>query len=344
MVYMLHSGNLFGTERMALETLTGFPDYQPVIMAPPGPLMEEIRRRGIFHYPITSKADLIKALVELLRKHKHLVFMTTALLDVLCLSALNFVFRRKLSHLHLVHGGASDHLSYGRKKWMNHMKLTQVAVSDYVRQRLLMYGVKPEKIQVVGNFLSAETLANISRRAAFQTGAPLKGVIVSRVIPAKRVHLLFEAMERHSDLKMFSFDVMGVGGQVEILRARAQAGGLPIELKGFVDDVHQRLAGYDFLLHLNCEEPFGMVILEAIAAGIPVLVPDSGGTATIITNQSNGLSFKADDPDDLARALRDLHKKNAHQLNQLVAAADQLLANTYHIDTQVAAYRALLSP
>ena len=40
LVYALHSGNLYGTERMALATLQGLRDrFDPVLLAPPGPAL-----------------------------------------------------------------------------------------------------------------------------------------------------------------------------------------------------------------------------------------------------------------------------------------------------------------
>lgn len=342
MVYMLHSGNLFGTERMALETLQGFQDYLPIIITPPGPLVEETRKRGIQTFEVRSKKDLIKATFTLLRRHRNMVFMTTSLAHVGVLTALNIVFWRKIAHLHLVHGGALEFLSYGRKKYMNPLPLTQVAVSEYVREKLIQYGVKSAKIQVVGNFLSEATLASIRRRPAFGDGQRLKGVVVSRVIPDKRVHLLFETLEQHQDLLDMSFQVLGTGGQLENLRDRAKVQKLPIEMMGFVPDVHQRLADFDFLVHLNSEEPFGMVLLEAMAAGIPVLVPDHGGTATIVTHGKDGLHFKANDADSLADALRKLRDLSAKEMNALVAGGDGLLKNTYSMNAQVARYRSLI--
>ena len=47
LIYALHSGNLYGTERMALSTAAGLLDeFTPLIMAPPGPALEEAKRRG----------------------------------------------------------------------------------------------------------------------------------------------------------------------------------------------------------------------------------------------------------------------------------------------------------
>lgn len=343
MVYALHSGNLFGTERMALETLQGFPEYPGVILSPPGPLIAEARKRGHEVFVIESKGGLVRAVLSLLRRHSRLIFMSTALTHVLCLAGLNILFRRRITHLHLVHGGADEFTSFGRKKLMNPMNLLQVAVSDFVRLKLIQYGVKPDKIRVVGNFLTEETVAGIRRHAPFESAVRPKGLIISRIVPDKRVHLLFEAMEAHPTLRSFHFDVYGTGGLLEALKQRADQSDLPISMKGFASDIPQRLADYDFLLHLNSEEPFGLVVLEAMAAGIPVVVPDRGGTAGIIRDGENGLLFKGDDINDLAARLEHLCSLSGPQIQAMVDNADHDLSTRYAPATQVAAYRALLS-
>lgn len=343
MVYLLHSGNLFGTERMALETLAGFPDYLPVVICPPGPLTAHTRARGIETWVATNRLDLLRAIFALLRRHKQLAMLSTALTHVLCITVLNMVFQRKLKHLHLVHGGADERSSYGRKKLLNPLDVTQVAVSAFVRERLIHHGVRPAKIQVIGNFLSTSTQNGIPRHAAFTAPLRGRGVVVSRLIPDKRVHLLCEAMERDPQLRGIEIDVFGVGGQLEPLAARAQAGGLPLHFRGFAENVQQRLHDYDFLVHLNSEEPFGMVLLEAMAAGIPVLVPDRGGTGDIVTHNHNGFSFAADDAASLAASLKYMLGLEASALQRIVAQADRCLSETYAMDRQVAAYRRLLS-
>jgi glycogen(starch) synthase len=74
---------------------------------------------------------------------------------------------------------------------------------------------------------------------------------------------------------------------------RAQAAGLPVEFVGFVNPA-EFLAGIDMLIVPSIwQEPFGLTIVEAYAAGVPVIGADSGGVAEII---------RAVDPNSLVRA------------------------------------------
>jgi glycosyltransferase involved in cell wall biosynthesis len=80
-----------------------------------------------------------------------------------------------------------------------------------------------------------------------------------------------------------------------------------LELRGFREDVWRELAGFDVLVHASViPEPFGQVVLEGMAAGLPVIAPDEGGPATLIHDGETGRLFRSRDPDALAAAMRSL--------------------------------------
>ena len=342
-MYVVHSSDLFGTERMALETLQGFRgEYDPVMICPQGPLVDECAHREIPCHLAKGPKQLFSVFRTLLQNHSSLILMTTALSHALVFSCLNVLYRRRVSHLHLVHGGADERDSYGRKKYLNHFRVTLVAVSEFVAGRLRAHGVRADRIQVVGNFLTRETLATIQTRPPFEKGPLLRGIVISRLIPRKRVDLIFDALERHQDLKDFSFVMYGLGGRRKMLTRRAQENGLAIELPGFADNLHQITKDFDFLLHMCPDEPFGLVVLEAMAAGIPVLVPDQGGVLAMVRHGENGFLFKANDPDALADALRQLRDLPVAEINRTVERARNILQTEFSSQTQVAAYRAVI--
>ena len=62
-----------------------------------------------------------------------------------------------------------------------------------------------------------------------------------------------------------------------------------IEFRGFREDIWAELAELDILVHCSVvPEPFGQVVLEGMAAGIPVIAADAGGPAELITNGVDG--------------------------------------------------------
>jgi glycosyltransferase involved in cell wall biosynthesis len=68
-------------------------------------------------------------------------------------------------------------------------------------------------------------------------------------------------------------------------------------------DVPAVLAGLDVLVCPSDHEPFGMIVLEALAAGTPVVASDSGGPAEILQQGRSGLLFATGDAAALADAV-----------------------------------------
>lgn len=76
---------------------------------------------------------------------------------------------------------------------------------------------------------------------------------------------------------------------------------------GFVDDVWPLLARMTMLVHASTiPEPFGQVVLEGLAAGLPVIASDAGGPAEIITHNVDGLLTAPNDIAALAAAMLQL--------------------------------------
>lgn len=344
LVYALHSGNLYGTERMALATLEGLRErFAPVLLAPPGPALAEAARLGIPGESFASPREFARRLQPWLAQHRRVAFIATGVAHSLIFLVLNAGYRRKSVHLHLVHGGTDERLSYGRKRLLNPTAAKLVAVSDFVRQRLMAHGVAPDKIWVIENFLTDERVRSAPRRPPFESAGVRKVVIVSRIDPIKRVDLLLDALDRHPDLGALSFRILGSGWDLEKLRQRAAERHPNVNFLGFTEAVAEALAAADLLLHLCPSEPFGLAILEAMAAGVPVLAPDSGGAALLVEEGVSGGRFHADDPEALAARLRELHAAPAELLNCWVAGGDRALATRFSQTERLTDYERLLA-
>jgi glycosyltransferase involved in cell wall biosynthesis/GT2 family glycosyltransferase len=80
-----------------------------------------------------------------------------------------------------------------------------------------------------------------------------------------------------------------------------------VEFAGFRDNVEELLAQFDVLVHASViPEPFGQVIVEAMAAGVPVVAARAGGPLEIIENEQSGLLYRPGDVSELSKALRRL--------------------------------------
>lgn len=69
-----------------------------------------------------------------------------------------------------------------------------------------------------------------------------------------------------------------------------------VEFRGFREDIGAELARLDMLVHASVlPEPFGQVVVEGMAAGLPVLAADAGGPAELIDDGVNGLLYPVGD-------------------------------------------------
>jgi glycosyltransferase involved in cell wall biosynthesis len=342
LVYALHSGNLYGTERMALATIEGLrDDFEATVFAPAGPALEEAARLGFETISFTSPLDFAWKLRPFFARNKQMAFVATGVVHSLACIGWNKIYRRAVAHLHIVHGGADELLSYGRKRKLNGTSAVFVAVSYFVKERLIANGVNPVQINVIENFLPDARVNSLLKRPRFETSAK-RLLVISRVDPIKRIDLLLDALDRRPELNSIPIRVLGTGWDLDALRQRAAKTNPSVTFAGFTSDVGSELAASDLLVHLCPEEPFGLAILEAMAAGIPVLVPDSGGAGSLVEDEVSGFRFKSNSVDSLAGRLTELVRTPAETLNRVVEAGRTKLSERFSARARTEDYRRLL--
>ena len=132
---------------------------------------------------------------------------------------------------------------------------------------------------------------------------PIALGLLGQVSPHKGHDDAIEAMRRLGpDYRLL---VAGNGEPSYVDRLRAKAQDLPVEFLGFVrpEDFLPRV---DVLLVPSWEEPFGIVIVEAMAAGVNVIATDAGGPPEILDWGKAGVLVPPKNPAELAGAVRRL--------------------------------------
>lgn len=155
-----------------------------------------------------------------------------------------------------------------------------------------------------------------SGRSLRQQGEPLRLLMVGKFNSArKRLDWLLRAAHQ-AGLEPGStrLTLVGTGreggSEVPALRALADSLGWSASLK-FHFNVPQAEMGafyrkHDIFVMTARDEPFGMVVVEAMAHGLAVLSGDTVGASDCITHERNGLVYASDDLDQLAGQLRRL--------------------------------------
>ncbi len=90
--------------------------------------------------------------------------------------------------------------------------------------------------------------------------------------------------------------------------------------KLYGDDLARAYASADAFAFPGAEETFGQVVLEAMASGLPVIVPDRGGPQTMVREGENGFVVPVDDGEAFADRARQFHHDPALRLRMSQAA------------------------
>lgn len=180
---------------------------------------------------------------------------------------------------------------------------------------------------------------------------PLIG-IVGRLQRWKGIHVLVEAMPKV--LQNYpSAHCIVVGGKHELepdypadLESRIRFLGLQdtVKMVGLQGNIPQWMQAMDVIVHASDFEPFGMVIIEAMALGKPVVAGDAGGPKEIITPEYNGILTAYGDTDALASAIvRYLDDPNfAHKTGMAARQRAMDFSTQFYVKNFVEAVRDLL--
>ena len=334
LIYILHSGQRYGTERMALATLAQLKTCtQAVLFAPLGPVQQLAQEQGVLCLGFRNRLELARQLWRYLAQ-PELCICSTGVSQALLVILLTLMRGKWPDQIHIVHGGTNERLSYGRKHWLQYLGVKLVAVSEFVKTRLLAHGCKSKHITVIENFLTTRQ----SHRPAFTQSGIAKIAMITRIDPIKQVGVAIAAWRKYPNLP--ELHICGTGWQSDELQTQS-AHLKQVKWHGFVEYTSRILIQSDLYIHTCDSEPFGLAILEAMAAGVPVLVPDQGGAADLVNNGVTGFYFRAGDSHDLALQIQWINQLPTSTLNAIVANASAQLANRFSATQRIADYARL---
>jgi len=146
------------------------------------------------------------------------------------------------------------------------------------------------------------------REHAIPPGA-LLFVSVGRLVPVKGFDILIRAFaEAGLEKEDARLAIVGDGAEMSALEQIALDTGVRerVIFTGALDDVRGALGAGDVFVLASRNEGMGRAVIEAMAAGLPILATSVGGIPTVVTDHGNGILVPADDSTAMARAMEEI--------------------------------------
>ncbi len=216
-----------------------------------------------------------------------------------------------------------------------------IVCSHYMRDSLVECFQRPQhQFDIIPNGVCGQSVFAAEDSEVLRATQRFKGhgefllLFIGRPTHCKGLHVLLDAMPlilaHHPQVHLV------VAGQDSLnLQSDVVSRGLAanISLLGYIADAQRNclLQAADAAVMPSLYEPFGIVALEAMAAGCPVVASNTGGLAEVIDHGETGLTVTPDDPHSIAWAVDHL-MAHPEQSRQRVAAAKEKVARHFRWD------------
>jgi glycosyltransferase involved in cell wall biosynthesis len=308
-----------------------------------GPVADQLRDRGI---PVTAldatgqlDFGIPKRLISLIREQNfHTVFSFLAHANaVTALVSPKFPGTRFVQSIQTTQRKPTWHWTVQRLAAMKAEKI--VVPSKSVAQAARDWsGIAPEKIVVIPNAVDlAEATITLQPHTGKKVG------FIGRLDPVKRIGDLIDAvmcyLPNDVTLHIFGEGPERQGLEIHILSLGDET---LAKLHGPVPTPWQALAEIDVLVLPSEAEGFGLVLIEAMAAGVPVVGANVPGIRDVIIDQENGLLSTVGNPKSIANAISHIFEDDKLRA-RIVAGGLKSVQEKYSWTAVYNQYRALLS-
>ncbi|HMK97599.1 MAG TPA: glycosyltransferase, partial [Acidimicrobiales bacterium] len=211
-----------------------------------------------------------------------------------------------------------------------------IYVSRWAREQVWRW--LPEAAQVPHAIIH-----NFVKSAGTPSAQPPLGdlVTVGALQATKRHQFLIEALAAAKGMgHVLTLDIYGDGPLRPRLEQSARALGLEgqVRFKGFRPDVRKFLAGYRLYVHACAVETGPIAIIEALAAGLPVVAPNVGGIPELYDDGIEGRYCSVDNSAEMAHNIVEVLADEATRRRYAAAASERFQSN---FDVEVVAPRLL---
>ncbi|MFH0912174.1 MAG: glycosyltransferase family 4 protein [Patescibacteria group bacterium] len=355
-MYVIAESAITGAPRhlLALADHLDSRDFSVSVISPQGPLADELSRKGIttFLVPMRSRSDMaaVSAINKLLAKYDpdimHAQGQRAGLLARLAVKDLPIKvvytehtwtkdFRLENPWLHWAH--------IRSMRMLDRITDMTIAVSQAVADFLISTNItKPDKIKVIYNgidIVADKTLSDDSSKLSDKYGLGSQDVVIGTIgslnIQKDSASLLKAMPKILKKLPSAKLIIVGSGPLQKWLYGLAKKMRIEsaVVFTGTLPRVDKILQLFSVFVLCSRSEAFGISILEAMKAHVPVIATRVGGIPEIITNNRNGILIDPCDPKQLSVAVMKLLNDKKLQ-KKLVIGGDATL-HKFTITTMV---------
>lgn len=248
------------------------------------------------------------------------------------------------------HGRLSDAPPSGRRTAANKLlapiPAVIAAVSRELREFMIAEGFPANRVEVVHNGIdpgidpTPQARASARENLHVAEGDFVVGT-VARLDPVKNLGMALDAFAALR-VRVANAVLVIIGDGPErgkLLNHARRHNGDAVRWLGYRQDVRALLPGMDAYLNTSISEGISVTILEAMAAGVPVVATAVGGTPEVVISEATGLLIKRGDAPDCARALERL-ARDQHLRATLGHAARERVRAHFGVDQMVTRYMA----
>jgi len=230
-----------------------------------------------------------------------------------------------------------------------------ITISEAIKRVLISTGIDGSKITCVRSAVVPERFVPTVSKSEFLEDMELAPgsfviAVVAQLIERKNHIGLLRALATIKDQLPTNVQVLffGQGPLLENLQNAVINLHLESRVKfvGFRDDLHELISHVDLLVHPAKMEGLGVSLIEAAAAGVPIIGNPAGGIPEIVRDEENGLLVDCSNPGALGEAIFKLCSDD-QALTRMGKLGRQLVADEFSIDAMVegnlAVYRNLLN-
>ena len=216
-----------------------------------------------------------------------------------------------------------------------------IVCSHYMRDSLMESFQRPqEQFAIIPNGVNGYSFAEGKETEVRRVTQHFKGrgefllLFIGRPAHCKGLHVLLDAMplmlssHPHVHLVVAGQDSLDLQSEINARELTSH-----VSLLGYIADTQRNclLQAADAAVIPSLYEPFGIVALEAMAAGCPVVASKVGGLAEVIDHEETGLTVMPDNPNSIAWAVDHLIS-HPEQARRRVHAAKQKVAHYFRWD------------